>query len=125
MVTLHERGWFRGVLAALLSLGFVACSSSGLGGGGGMGGGTGRGGGTGDPQTGRVIIRGLAYGNGTYVATGTADYGGGAIFRSTDGLAWERVAVLPNAVLQGVAYGNGRFAAFAACCLTGSSPSVV
>jgi len=52
-----------------------------------------------------VFLRGLAYGNGRFVAVGE----GGAIFQSVDCLSWSRVQSAAVGSLRAIACGNGRF----------------
>src|SRR6476646_8219993 len=52
-----------------------------------------------------VLLRGVAYGGGCFVAVGD----GGAIFHSVDGLSWSRAQSSAIGSLRAIAFGNGRF----------------
>jgi hypothetical protein len=53
-----------------------------------------------------VTLRGVGYGNGTFIAVGD-----GVVLTSTDGVTWSNRLSGANASLRDVAYGNGRFVA--------------
>ena len=54
-----------------------------------------------------IILRGIAYGNGTFVAVG----GNGTILTSPEGITWTSRTSGTDSILYGVTYGNGTFVA--------------
>jgi hypothetical protein len=52
-------------------------------------------------------LKGVAYGNGTFVAVGLS----GTVLTSKDGATWTPVAINTTAELRGIAFGNGYFVA--------------
>ncbi|HEX6274026.1 MAG TPA: hypothetical protein VFZ53_13350, partial [Polyangiaceae bacterium] len=75
------------------------------------------GGAGGQPETTRLFVNGLAFGNDGFVATAEEDLPngidyGGVIFRSSDGLTWERV-LTDELVPFDVEFGNGVFVSLA------------
>ncbi len=97
--------------------------------GGSTGGSSGAGGDPGLPPVPYVEIVGVAYGRGTFVATGTEiaernTLGRGVIYKSTDGVDWVRVVTDLPVVVSDVAFGNDRFVAIGSYISLGPGPAV-